>query len=91
MVCALPELKDIVRGADIRWGLWTDQYIVPFDRAGRPVLCRDLAGGMFRSEPDGVSFVSEAIYRVNRQWEHFVCSAHRLRRPGGLCLPDDCS
>ncbi|MGN6098513.1 MAG: AAA family ATPase [Bosea sp. (in: a-proteobacteria)] len=76
-MAALPRLERIVAGSRIRWGLWADQYIVPFDQEGHPVLSRAAVGGMFCFEPDNIAFVSDAVYRVNRRWEHFVCPPHR--------------
>ncbi len=79
IITSLPRLENVLlHGAKIRWGLWTDQYVLPVDQAGCPVILDVTARAIFQFEPDNISFASEAIYRLNRRWEHFVCAPRRL-------------
>jgi hypothetical protein len=77
--------------ASIRWGIWTDQYLLPFDQEGLPVIGDVTACAIFDFEPDKMFHSSEAIYRVNRRWEHFVCVPRRLlngQEDYGYCMLD---
>jgi hypothetical protein len=65
-------------GARLRWGIWVDQYLLPCDPAGRPVVRSEAARAIFDFEPDGLLLASEAAYRANRRWESFVCIPRRL-------------
>jgi hypothetical protein len=79
LVASLPRLESVLlHGASIRWGVWTDQYVLPFSRPAYPVVEDVTAHAIFNFEPDNILFSSEAIYRINRRWEHFVCAPHRL-------------
>lgn len=79
LVSSLPRLENILaHSAKIRWGIWIDQYVLPFGRQGNPVIRDITARAIFNFEPDNVLFSSEAIYRINRRWEHFVCAPRRL-------------
>jgi hypothetical protein len=79
LISSLPRLENILlHAAKIRWGMWTDQYVLPFDQEDHPVIGDIAARAIFDFEPDNMSYSSEAIYRVNRRWEHFVCAPRRL-------------
>jgi hypothetical protein len=74
-----PLLKEILlHVGDIRWGIWIDQYIVPFDGKGAPVISDAIAQTIFDLEPDNMLLASETVYRTNRRWENFVCVPRRL-------------
>jgi hypothetical protein len=76
---SLPRLESILlHSAKIRWGLWVDQYILPVDRLGRPVIPNSTAQAIFNFEPDNKLSSSEVVYQANRRWEHFVCAPRRL-------------
>jgi AAA ATPase domain len=83
LVASLTLRKHTLHGAKVRWGLYTDQYVLPLDQAGCLVISDSTAHGIFHFEPDSISFASEAIYRVNRRWEHFVCAPRRLLNDEG--------
>jgi AAA ATPase domain len=75
----LPRLESILLyGASVRWGVWIDQYIVPFDEQNSPAIEEVTARAIFNFEPDNVVLSSEAVYQTNRRWEHFVCVPRRL-------------
>jgi hypothetical protein len=79
LIASLPRLESILaHAASIRWGSWTDQYVLPFSQGGHPVIKDITACAIFDFEPDNMSYSSEAIYRVNRRWENFVCAPRRL-------------
>jgi CheY-like chemotaxis protein len=79
LVASLPRLESILlHSAKIRWGLWVDQYLLPVDRLGSPVISNSLAQAIFNFEPDNRLSSSEAVYQANRRWEHFVCTPRRL-------------
>jgi len=63
-----------------RWGLWLDQYIVPFSRHGTPTISRLTSNAIFNFEPESRFLCSEEVYNTNRRWEHFVCVPRRLLR-----------
>jgi AAA domain len=74
----LPRLESAIPGTRVRWGIWLDQYVLPFDASRQPVI-RDIpALAIFNFEPDNLLCPSEAIYQANRAWEHFVCGPRRL-------------
>jgi hypothetical protein len=75
----LPRIKDIfLHTVGVRWGIWIDQYIVPFDKQNKPAIGDATGAAIFHFEPDHMALSSEAIYRVNRRWEHFVSVPRRL-------------
>jgi hypothetical protein len=78
LAAALPRFDAILLGANVRWGIWIDQYVLPFGRDGTPVIPEIAAGAIFNFEPDNGVLSSEAVYQTNRRWEHFVCVPRRL-------------
>jgi hypothetical protein len=74
----LPRLESIVPGARVRWGIWLDQFVLPFDWSRQPVIRDMTARAIFSFEPDNLLCASEAVYQANRAWEHFVCAPRRL-------------
>ena len=79
MVASMPRLESILfHTAKIRWGIWIDQYIIPFDGQNSPAVSEVTARAIFNFEPDNVVLSSEAVYQINRRWEHFVCVPRRL-------------
>jgi hypothetical protein len=74
----LPRLEGIVPSTRVRWGIWLDQYVLPFDASRQPVIPDKTARAIFNFEPDNLLCASEAIYQANRAWEHFVCAPRRL-------------
>jgi hypothetical protein len=79
LAASLPRLESILlHSASIRWGIWIDQYIIPFDGQNSPAIDEVAARAVFNFEPDNVVLSSDAIYQTNRQWEHFVCVPRRL-------------
>jgi hypothetical protein len=79
LTASLPRLERILlHSVSIRWGVWIDQYIVPFDGQNQPAIKDVTARSIFNFEPDNFVFSSESIYQTNRRWEHFVCRPHRL-------------
>jgi hypothetical protein len=79
LVASLPRLEGaLLHSAHIRWGIWIDQYVVPFDGQGSPAIREITARAIFNFEPDNVLLSSDAVYQINRQWEHFVCVPRRL-------------
>jgi len=79
-----PELQQVVAPASqLRWGIWVDDCILPWGGTPpRPCISDALARGLFDFEPDDLLLVTEAVFRANRRWEHFVCIPAR-RRGGG--------
>jgi len=61
-----------------RWGIWVDQYVVPFDAYDRPAISNTTARAIFNFEPDNVLLCSDAVTETNRHWEHFVCVPRRM-------------
>ena len=80
MVALMPRLESILfHTAKIRWGIWIDQYVIPFDDGKNSPAVREVtARAIFNFEPDNVVLSSEAVYQINRRWEHFVCVPRRL-------------
>jgi hypothetical protein len=79
LTASLPRLASILHHtASVRWGIWIDQYVVPFDEQNRPVIKDVTACAIFNFEPDNVLLSSEAVYQVNRPWENFVAAPRRL-------------
>jgi hypothetical protein len=79
LIESLPRLEHILlHTASIRWGIWIDQYLVPFDGQGSPAIREVTARAIFNFEPDNLVLSSEAIYQTNRRWEHFVSVPRRL-------------
>jgi hypothetical protein len=79
VVASPPRLERIFGGdANIRWGIWTDQYILPFDRHGHPMMRHPTARAIFKFEPDNMLLSSETIYRNNCHREHFVGAPRRF-------------
>lgn len=76
---SLPQLEKIfVYSGNIRWGMWTDQYVIPFDGQNIPALKAMTASAIFGFEPDNMPLSSESTYQANRVWEHFVAAPRRL-------------
>lgn len=85
LIGALPQLEDVLQHqAGIRWGLWTDQYILSFSGSDHPDVEGMTAHAIFDFEPDQMLCVSEAVYQVNRRWENFVSVPHRLLNGDGI-------
>ena len=61
-----------------RWGIWIDQYVVPFGKDGTPAISDLTACAIFDFEPDNSLLCSETLYEANCPWEHFVCVPRRL-------------
>ena len=61
-----------------RWGIWIDQYVVPFDAHDRPAISDITARAIFNFEPDNVLLCSNSVIETNRHWEHFVCVPRRV-------------
>jgi hypothetical protein len=79
LVAILRKLETTLHGTGrFRWGIWIDQYIVPFGRNGAPAISPLTAKAVFNFEPDDLLLCSEALYEANRPWEHFVCVPRRL-------------
>jgi hypothetical protein len=73
VVASLPGLERIFgRDANIRWGIWTDQYVLSFDRRGHPMIRSLTARAIFKFEPDNMLIAAESIYRSNCHREYFV-------------------
>jgi hypothetical protein len=66
-----------LRGLKVRWGIWVEQYILPFNKSGDLVI-GEAGPAIFNFEPDNMLYCSEAIYQMNRRLEHFVCAPRRL-------------
>jgi hypothetical protein len=75
---SLPLVERIIPGTRLRWGIWTEQYILPFGESRQPVIGKSAARAIFNFEPDSLHYSSESVYQVNRAWEHFICAPRRL-------------
>jgi AAA domain len=76
LAATVPRIKNIfLHTVGVRWGIWIDQYIVPFDRQDKPAIGDVTAAAIFHFEPDNMALSSEAIYRIN---QHFVSVPRRL-------------
>jgi len=79
LTSSLSRLESILlHSVKIRWAVWIDQYIVPFDVQNRPAIGDLALGAIFNFEPDNLVLSSEAVYRSNRRWAHFVAAPRRL-------------
>ena len=79
MTASLSRLNGIqLRNARIRWGIWTDQYVLPFGQHGHPAIPDVTTRAIFNFEPDNLLSSSDPVYQTNRRWEHFVCVPRRL-------------
>jgi AAA ATPase domain len=79
LIALLPKLEKILcHSGSIRWGMWIDQYVIPFDGENRPVIKNITASAIFNFEPDDMLLSAEAIYQANRSWEYFVGAPRRL-------------
>lgn len=79
LTAALPRLQKIFQHcAGIRWGIWVDQCVVPFDEQSQPIIKDLTACAIFNFEPDNMLLSSEPVYQANRPWEHFVGASRRL-------------
>jgi AAA ATPase domain len=79
LTAALPRLESVLRHCgSIRWGVWIDQYIVPFDEQNGPAVGEAAARAIFDFEPANLGLSSEAVYQTNRRWEHFMGAPRRL-------------
>lgn len=79
LTAAIPRLEAVLlHCGSIRWGVWIDQYVVPFSERNRPAVPDAAAKAIFDFEPDKVALSSEAVYRANRRWENFVAAPRRL-------------
>lgn len=68
LAASLPRLKNVLlHVASGRWGIWIDQYIVPFDKQNRPTISDITAVAIFHFEPDKMALSSEAAYQTNRR------------------------
>lgn len=81
---SLPALqRPVVLTTRVRWGIWVDDCVVPVANASaRPCIDGTLAKRLFDFEPDNLLLVTEAVFRANRRWEHFV--GIPARRRGGI-------
>lgn len=81
LTTSLPVIeKTLFGGARLRWGIWVDSYVMPFDADCQPIVGERAAVTLFAFEPDGQLLNSESIFRANRRWEQFVCVP--VRRQG---------
>jgi hypothetical protein len=79
LTAAIPRLEGVLAHCgSIRWGIWIDQYIVPFSEQNCPVVPDASAKAIFDFEPDNVTLSSAVVYQTNRRWENFVCAPRRL-------------
>lgn len=79
LTASLPQLEKILHhSGSVRWGIWVDQYVIPFDEQNGPVIKDITASAIFNFEPDNMLLSSEAVYQANRAWEHFVGAPRRL-------------
>ena len=78
LIASLPEMKEATGGARIRWGVWLDQYVLPFGVDGAPIISPKTAAAIFSFEPDDLFLSSQATYEANRRWENFVCIPRQL-------------
>ncbi len=79
LVALLQQTEELLhQGVRFRWGLWVDQYILPIGANRMPRLSEVAAERIFNFEPDNLLQCSEAVYKANRGWEHFVCGPRRL-------------
>ena len=79
LVVVLRQTEEKLHGSmRFRWGIWLDQYVVPIDTKQTAQLSDTAANAIFNFEPDNLFQSSEAVYRANRSWEHFVCGPRRL-------------
>jgi hypothetical protein len=62
----------------LRWGIWLDQYVLPFTANQRPRIAPPTDGAIFSFEPDNLLLCSATVYEAVRAWEHFVCIPRRL-------------
>jgi AAA ATPase domain len=78
------ELQQVVAPASrLRWGIWVDDCILPWGGTPpRPCISAAVARWLFDFEPDDLLLVTEAVFRSNRRWEHFVCIPARRHRSG---------
>jgi hypothetical protein len=53
LVGALPQLEKAAGYARFRWGMWLDQYVLPFGEDGRPAVTTT-ARAIFNFEPDNL-------------------------------------
>lgn len=77
----------LLHRANMRWGIWVDQYVLPFSAQGGPVVDDMTAAAIFDFEPDNMALAAESVYQINRRWEHFVCVPRRLldgQEPSGF-------
>ncbi|TAK86242.1 MAG: hypothetical protein EPO20_07910 [Betaproteobacteria bacterium] len=75
---ALPKISAQLCGARLRWGIWTDQYVLQFDAGGVPAIGPATARAIFGFEPDDALLVSETVHVANRRHENFVAVPRRL-------------
>lgn len=79
LIALLPQLENILcHIGRLRWGLWIDQYVIPFDGQNQPVIKDITASAIFNFEPDNMLLSSEVVYRANRSWEYFVAAPRRF-------------
>ncbi len=90
LIQALPRLERAFSyAAKVRWGIWIDQYALPCDQSGHPVIPEVTAEAIFNFEPDDMFSSSEEIYRATRRWEQFICVPRRLmdgKNEFGFCM-----
>jgi hypothetical protein len=75
---SLKAVQELVPTAKIRWGVWLNQYVLPFTDGGAPAIAAGTAQTIFDFEPDNLLLMGEPIFRANRRWENFVCVPRRL-------------
>ena len=75
LVGMAPALQQVlVPASRLRWGIWVDDCILPWGGTPpRPCISAGFGRQLFDFEPDDLLLVTEAVFRVNRRWEYFVC------------------
>jgi len=84
LIETVPALQQAVAPASrLRWGIWVDDCVLPWGGTpARPCISELLARRLFDFEPDDLLLVTEAVFRANRRWEHFVCIPARRHGNG---------
>ncbi len=79
-----PALQQVmVPASRLRWGIWVDDCVLPWGGTPpRPCISSVLARQLFDFEPDDLLLATEAVFRANRRWEHFVCIPARRHGNG---------
>jgi hypothetical protein len=79
LAAVLRQMEEMLHGGvRFRWGIWLDQYVLPTGANQMARLSDAAAKPIFNFEPDNLFQCSDAVYKANRSWEHFVCGLRRL-------------